>query len=192
MLTDPKLFNMSPRRLSISTVGIIPGIRKLTKEYPQVNLAFSLHSPFEEQRNRIVPVNKTHPFPLVLEALDDHIRETGRKIFVAYLVLDGHNDTEEHAKAVADLLTQKRPKDVRHLYHMNLLRMNPISLGEGRVYTKTDEGNMNRFRDSLVQHGLKSITIRHPFGVEMDAACGQLFAQYEAKKVRTFGASGQL
>jgi 23S rRNA (adenine-C8)-methyltransferase len=81
-----------------------------------VNLAFSLHSPFEEKRNRLVPINKTHPFPQVLETLDEHIRVTGRKIFVAYLVLDGHNDSEAHAKAVAELLTAKRQKDVRHLY----------------------------------------------------------------------------
>ena len=88
---------MSPRRITVSTVGIIPGIRKLTKDYPQVNLAFSLHSPFPEQRDAIVPINKTHPFPDVFEALDEHLTATNRKIFIAYLVLDDHNDSIEHA-----------------------------------------------------------------------------------------------
>ena len=180
---------MSPRRLSVSTVGIIPGIRKLTEEFPQVNLAFSLHSPFEEQRNILVPINKSHPFQEVFEALDDHLRATNRKIFIAYLVLDGHNDSEEHAEAVANWVYHKRPKSIRHLYHMNLLRMNPITIGEGQKYTKTDDGNINRFYQSLVDYGVQNITIRHPFGVDMDAACGQLFANYEAKKLRKFSKS---
>lgn len=186
ILTDKKLFNFSPRRLSVSTVGIIPGIRRLTKEFPQVNLAFSLHSPFEKERNEIVPINKSHPFQEVFEALDNHILETNRKIFIAYLVLDGYNDTEKHAQEVANWVYHRRPNNIRHLYHMNLLRMNPISIGEGQKYTKTTNDNINRFCESLQNYGVPHITIRHPFGVDMDAACGQLFAKYEAKKINKF------
>jgi len=79
-LTEPSMFGMSPRRLSVSTVGVIPAIRKLTELFPQVNLAFSLHSPFEEQRSAIMPINKVHPLPAVFEALDERIAATNRKV----------------------------------------------------------------------------------------------------------------
>ncbi len=91
LLTDKKLFNMSQRRLSVSTVGIIPGIERLTREYPEINLAFSLHSPFPEQRDILVPSNKNYPLHNVMEVLDTHAKRTRRKIFLAYLVLVFHS-----------------------------------------------------------------------------------------------------
>jgi len=183
ILTTEKLFNMSQRRLSISTVGIIPGIQKLTEKYPQVNLAFSLHSPFEEQRNILVPANKTHPLPQVMKVLERHAQVTGRKIFVAYLILDDFNDTEEHAKAVVNLINSLNPK-VRYLFHLNLLRYNPAE-GIADKYKKTEESNIKRFQKLLAESNVPS-TIRASFGVDIDAACGQLFARYEQKVKKSF------
>ncbi|CAE8622068.1 unnamed protein product, partial [Polarella glacialis] len=79
ILSSPELFGFSTRRLNVSTVGVIPGIVKLTKEFPQVNLAFSLHSPFTEERNRLVPLNRMFPMKDVFDVLDERIRTTGRR-----------------------------------------------------------------------------------------------------------------
>lgn len=177
---------MSPRRLNVSTVGIISGIRKLTKSFPQVNLAFSLHSPFEEQRSRIMPVNKTNPLPEVFAALDEHAEATKRKIFIAYLLLEGENDSDAHAKAVVDWLVHQRPKHLRHLYHVNLLRYNPMGLTDLEVeqFARTGRDTVERFKGLLQHGGVRHLTLRQSFGLDIDAACGQLFAKYEAKKVR--------
>lgn len=103
VLTDPALFALSPRRLSISTIGIIPNIKKLTQNYPQVNLTFSLHSPFNEQRSELMPINERYPLSDVMDTLDEHIRVTSKKVYIAYIMLHGVNDSIEHAKEVVNL-----------------------------------------------------------------------------------------
>ncbi|MFP3381444.1 23S rRNA (adenine(2503)-C(8))-methyltransferase ClbB, partial [Bacillus sp. SIMBA_069] len=80
------------------------GIEKLTREFPQVNLTFSLHSPFDDQRSELMPINERFPVRDVLRALDRHIQQTGRKVYIAYILLRGVNDSTKHAEAVADLL----------------------------------------------------------------------------------------
>jgi 23S rRNA (adenine-C8)-methyltransferase len=87
LLTDVDGLGMSQRRLSVSTVGIVPGVLRLTRDFPQVNLAFSLHSPFPDQRNVLVPTNKIFPLSEVMKVLEHHATVTRRKIFLAYLVL---------------------------------------------------------------------------------------------------------
>eukprot|EP00435_Cladocopium_sp_Y103_P063805 s637_g25.t1 len=114
ILSAPELFGMSSRRLNVSTVGVIPGIRKLTEEFPQVNLAFSLHSPFTEERNKLVPLNRMFPMSEVFDVLDQHIRSTGRRIWICYLLLEGINDSKDHARALAQLV-RDRPVETRTL-----------------------------------------------------------------------------
>jgi len=177
MLTDKNLFGLSPRRLSVSTVGIIPGIKRLTEEYPQVNLAFSLHSPFPEQRNTLVPLNKTYPLDQIMPVLDEHIQRTHRKIFIAYLVLNQYNDTPEHAEAIINLLRDRGESS--HLYHVNLLRYNSAQ-GIPSDF-RTSEDNIRRFKKMLEAGGL-NVTARQSFGVDIDAACGQLYGKYEEKR----------
>ncbi|OEH79706.1 GPI transamidase [Cyclospora cayetanensis] len=123
LLADPRAFGISARRLSISTSGVLPGIKKLNEEHPQVNLAFSLHSPFTEERNILVPANRMYPFPEVLDLLDERIALTGRRVWIAYLLLEGQNDSAEHAKALAALLRERRI-ETRHLYHISLIAYN--------------------------------------------------------------------
>eukprot|EP00427_Karlodinium_veneficum_P035249 CAMPEP_0169294334 /NCGR_PEP_ID=MMETSP1016-20121227/63849_1 /TAXON_ID=342587 /ORGANISM="Karlodinium micrum, Strain CCMP2283" /LENGTH=338 /DNA_ID=CAMNT_0009385247 /DNA_START=141 /DNA_END=1153 /DNA_ORIENTATION=+ len=177
VLTHSSLFSFSSRRLNVSTVGVVPGILKLTEDFPQVNLAFSLHSPFTEERNRLVPLNRMYPMAQVFDVLDQRIRRTGRRVWVAYLLLQGQNDSLDHAKALASLI-RSRPMETRYLYHVNLL---PYNVGKNvpNRYSRTGEAEIETFQQVLQQAGISS-SYRNSFGHGIDAACGQLFAGYEA------------
>lgn len=176
ILTSPDLYGFSSRRMNISTVGVVPGILKLTEDFPQVNLAFSLHSPFAEERTQLVPLNKMYPTDQVFEVLDHRIRNTGRRIWIAYLLLRGQNDTLEHARALAQLL-RARPSETRYLYHVNLLPYN-VARAVPEQYRKADADNVAAFQKVLEENRI-SVSYRNSFGHGIDAACGQLFAGYE-------------
>lgn len=175
MLTSPKLFGFSARRMNISTVGIIPGILKLTEEFPQVNLAFSLHSPFAEERNRLVPLNRMFPMAEVFDVLDRRIRQTGRRVWVVYLMLEGQNDSDEHARGLVQKL-KERPSETRYLYHVNLL---PYNVGRAVPdhFARVAAPQVEAFQKVLQQNGISS-SYRNSFGHGIDAACGQLYAGY--------------
>ncbi|WP_419394240.1 Cfr family 23S rRNA (adenine(2503)-C(8))-methyltransferase [Cytobacillus praedii] len=175
VLTDPALFALSPRRLTISTIGIIPSIQKMTENYPQVNLTFSLHSPFNEQRSKLMPINNRHPFLDVLDILDEHIRVTSRKVYIAYIMLPGVNDSIDHAKGVVSLL--KGRYKAGSLYHVNLIRYNH-TVRSPLKFDEVDESRVVNFYKELKSSGL-NVTIRSQFGMDIDAACGQLYANYQ-------------
>ncbi len=177
-LTDSSLFGLSPRRLIVSTVGIIPNIKKMTSDFPQVNLTFSLHSPFNEQRSKLMPINDKFPLDEVMATLDEHIQVTGRKVYIAYIILRGVNDSIDHAKAVAKLLQNRGQWG--HLYHVNLIRYNP-TVDAPDHYGETDEKKVQMFYKELQSAGIH-VTIRSQFGIDIDAACGQLYGQYVTKK----------
>lgn len=176
ILTAPDMFGFSSRRMNVSTVGVVPGILKLTEELPQVNLAFSLHSPFTEERNRLVPLNRMYPMATVFDVLDKRIRKTGRRVWICYLLLRGQNDTPDHAKALAQLL-RERPSETRYLYHVNLL---PYNVGRAvpEQFRRAEPAGVEGFQKILQQAGVSS-SYRNSFGHGIDAACGQLFAGYE-------------
>ncbi len=178
VLIDPKLFGLSPRRLTVSTVGIVPNIKKMTHTFPQVNLTFSLHSPFNSERSSLMPINDKFPLDKVMLTLDEHIRMTGRKVYIAYVMLCGVNDSVEYAKAIVRLL-QNRGR-YEQLYHVNLIRYNP-TVGAPEHYGQTDEQNIQMFYKELQSAGIH-VTIRQQFGVDIDAACGQLYGQYQIGK----------
>jgi len=176
LITDPKLMGISPRRLSVSTVGLIPGIRRLTKEFPQVNLAFSLHSPFHDQRSELMPITKVYPVSLVFQALDDHVKITNKKVFIAYVLLKGVNDSDEHAKELIKLI--KARGKLGYLYHVNLIRYHP---GPTIVeYQAPEKSKVVKFMNTLLREKV-NCTLRQSFGVNIDAACGQLYAKYQKK-----------
>ncbi|MGG3889615.1 Cfr family 23S rRNA (adenine(2503)-C(8))-methyltransferase [Metabacillus fastidiosus] len=178
ILTDSSLFSLSPRRLTVSTVGIIPNIKKMTSDFPQVNLTFSLHSPFNEQRSNLMPINDKFPIDEVMATLDEHIQVTGRKVYIAYIMLRGVNDSIDHAMAVAKLLQNRGQWG--HLYHVNLIRYNP-TVDAPEHYRETDEEKVQMFYKELQSAGIH-VTIRSQFGIDIDAACGQLYGQYQTKK----------
>mmetsp|Transcript_4045 Transcript_4045/g.9493 ORF Transcript_4045/g.9493 Transcript_4045/m.9493 type:complete len:375 (+) Transcript_4045:60-1184(+) len=181
ILTASELYGMSARRLNVSTVGVLPGIVKLTEEFPQVNLAFSLHSPFTEERNKLVPLNRMFPMEEVFNVLDQRIRSTGRRIWICYLLLQGINDSADHARALAQII-RDRPAETRYLYHVNLL---PYNVGRAvpERYSRARPEGVEQFQRVLQQKRVSS-SYRNSFGHGIDAACGQLFAGYEEVAAR--------
>ena len=118
ILNDKEGFNLGARHISISTAGILEGIKKLAEEKLQVNLAISLHAPDDDLRSKIMPINKTYPIVDVLEAVDDYIKKTKRKVMFEYLMVKDLNDSDVHAQRLSKLM--KKP-----LYFVNLILYNP-------------------------------------------------------------------
>jgi 23S rRNA (adenine2503-C2)-methyltransferase len=154
------------RRIGISTVGWVPGIRRLTEECPfPVRLALSLHAPEDALRSQIMPVNDKHPIAEVLEACDAWYEKRRRRIFVEYLMLGGVNDTVEQARRLAGLLDPKR-------YKVNLIPYNAT----GAAYEGSSRSAIAAFRAVLEERGFEA-TVRLTRGQDIDAACGQLAAR---------------
>ncbi len=170
IFTYETMIGLSPRRLSISTVGIVPGIERLTKEFPQVNLAISLHTPFNEQREELMPITKQYSINQVFHALDNHVQVTNRKVFVAYTLLGGINDSEDHARALATLIRKRGNK--AYLYHVNLIRYHPT----GKESRQVSEEKLRKFKEILDIRHIQN-TIRQDFGINIEGACGQLAAK---------------
>lgn len=176
VLTDPKCLGFSQRSVNVSTIGIIPALRKLTRLYPQVNVAYSLHSPFKEERDSLVPANKVYPIEDVFHELDKRILKTGRRTWIAYLLLEGLNDTPLHAEELGRLI-ESRHAGARHLYHVNLLPYNNAkSVKDG--FKRLDHSSVTEFQRRLLDRGI-STSCRNSFGSLIDAACGQLHAGYD-------------
>lgn len=175
-LTNLDLFGLSTRRITVSTVGLIPGIRRLTNEFPQVNLVFSLHSPFDEERNQLIPLNRIYPLEQVMASLDEHIWRTKRQVSLAYLLLSGANDSPAHVEALISLLKGRGVWD--YMYHVNLIRYNP-AVGAPESYTAPEHSAAYHFMQRLVRGGI-NVSMRQSFGANIDAACGQLHGRYAA------------
>jgi 23S rRNA (adenine-C8)-methyltransferase len=169
ILTDQKMFEIGKRHISISTVGIVPGIKKMTEEYPQINMAFSLHTPFQDQRETLVPIAKTYSIKEVMDALANHIDKTNRKVFLAYILFGGITDSLEHAEKLVELINSYEKQS--YLFHVNLINYHQISGHSG--FRKTTEAKLERFRKILHDAGIRT-TVRQDFGEHIDAACGQL------------------
>ncbi|MBD3366294.1 23S rRNA (adenine(2503)-C(2))-methyltransferase RlmN [candidate division WWE3 bacterium] len=167
IMTHKDMLNLGSRKVSVSTVGIIPGIHRMTKEFPQINLAFSLHTPFQDQREKLMPVSKSYPVVAVMEALAEHIRVTNRKVFIAYILLGGVTDSLEHAQALAGLINSF---EEAYLFHVNLINYHEVPGGK---FKRCSEASLERFRKALFDAGIRS-TVRQDFGEGIDAACGQL------------------
>lgn len=160
-LNDKQALNIGARKISISTSGIVPGIEKLTKEKLQVNLAVSLHAPNDKLRSELMRVNKRFPLAQVLKAVDDYIKQTGRKVMFEYLMLKGVNDSVHCAEELSRLMA-------KHLYMVNLIPYNPTG-----VFKPSDRRTIDSFRRYLEQAGVE-VSQRFTYGQDIDAACGQL------------------
>ncbi|MBV1694487.1 MAG: 23S rRNA (adenine(2503)-C(2))-methyltransferase RlmN [Hyphomicrobiales bacterium] len=163
ILLDDLGFDISRRRVTLSTSGIVPLIYKLAEEV-NCALAVSLHAPDDALRNELVPINRKHPIAELLEACWHYIDEqNGRSITFEYVMLDGVNDQPEQARALARLLRGKPAK-------LNLIPFNPFP---ETAYRRSPMPVITRFRDELIQRGVLA-TIRRTRGDDIDAACGQL------------------
>ena len=162
---DDKKFAIGIRHITISTVGIIPGIKKLMEENLLVNLAFSLHSASKFNRKDIVPMDKTYPLPDLMEVFDQYTKKTNRRIFYEYVVLAGINDLEENAHELGKLLEHR-------LAHMNFIPYN-VNPECGDHLKTPAESQIRKMQKILDRYGVPS-TIRMTLGDDVDAACGQL------------------
>jgi len=163
ILNDKDGFNLGSRHISISTCGIVEGIKKLAEEPLQVNLAISLHAPNNELRSKLMPINKAYAIEKVLKSVDDYIEKTRRRVMFEYLMIDGVNDSEQIAEELAKLL--KKP-----LYFVNLISFNLIGHSE---FKPSSGWKIKQFKETLEKAGI-NVTQRHRFGKEIKAACGQL------------------
>jgi 23S rRNA (adenine2503-C2)-methyltransferase len=161
ILNDKDGFNLGIRHFSISTVGIIDGIKKLSEEQLQVNLAISLHAPNDELRSKMMPINKQYPVGEVLKAVDDYIKKTNRKVMFEYIMIKDLNDTQECAKELAIIAK-------RQLCFVNLISYNPTG-----VFEPSSNEQIKKFKDYLESKGV-FVTQRYKFGDQIKAACGQL------------------
>lgn len=166
VLTDPKVFNFGDRHISVSTSGIAHMIPRLAKDWPQVNLALSLHNANNEERSEIMPVNKTFSLPKLQKALQEYFKITNRKVFLEYILLDGKNDTPRHAKELAAFVNKI---DKPHLLHVNLIVYNKTKSD----YRETPRERAREFAEMLEEQGV-STTIRKNLGRDIAGACGQL------------------
>jgi 23S rRNA (adenine-C8)-methyltransferase len=173
IMIDQKKLGIGQRHISVSTVGVIPGIKRMTHEQPQINLALSLHSPFQDEREKIMPIARTYHIADIMSALEDHIHITGRKVVISYILLGGINDSENHAIALAEMLNSY--KDIKHLFHVNLINLHEV---EGIDIKRSSNKKMNVFRQILQDKGVRN-TLRQDFGESIDAACGQLSGKYK-------------
>jgi 23S rRNA (adenine2503-C2)-methyltransferase len=165
-LADPKRFGLGARHITVSTSGVVPGIRRLTAMGPQFTLAVSLHAARDSLRDVLVPLNRRWPVNEVVEAARDHAHKTGRRITYEVTMISGINDTETDASAMADVLRGD-------LAHVNLIPMNPVA---HTPWQASPIEVIERFAGILREAGI-STTIRRNRGQEIGAACGQLAAE---------------
>ncbi|HKD53538.1 MAG TPA: 23S rRNA (adenine(2503)-C(2))-methyltransferase RlmN [Steroidobacteraceae bacterium] len=163
ILLDDFGFDLSRRRVTLSTSGLVPQIYRLAQE-SNVALAVSLHAPDDALRDELVPINRKHPIAELLQACWHYLDEqNGRSVTFEYVMLDGVNDSPAQARALARLLKG-------HPAKVNLIPFNPFP---GTHYRRSPASAIERFRDELLQRGVLA-TIRRTRGDDIDAACGQL------------------
>jgi 23S rRNA (adenine2503-C2)-methyltransferase len=159
---------LSARHLTLSTVGIVPGIRRLASEQLPVNLAVSLHAATDELRDELVPVNRRYPLPELRAACEDYLAAKGRRLSFEWALIDGVNDRPTDAGGLAAIA---HPLGA----HVNLIPLNPTP---GYPVRGTSAAGVRDFRDRLVGLGVNA-TVRQNRGTSIDAACGQLRAAHE-------------
>jgi 23S rRNA (adenine2503-C2)-methyltransferase len=158
---------MSARHLTISTVGLVPGIRKLTERPLPVNLAVSLHAANDELRNELVPINKRYPLDDLMGACSDYLAVKGRRVSFEWALIADTNDRASDAKELSRLCRRF------HLpAHVNLIPLNPTP---GYPTVGSTPKKVHEFKDLLVSLGVNA-TVRRNRGTDIDAACGQLAA----------------
>ena len=161
---------LSARHLTVSTVGLVPGIRRLAGERLPVNLAVSLHAANDALRDELVPINRRYPLAALMEACAAYLAAKGRRLSFEWALIDGVNDRPSDA---AELAVLARPLAA----HVNLIPLNPTP---GYAVRGTPPAGVRAFRDRLRDEGVNA-TVRRNRGTDIDAACGQLAARVRAE-----------
>lgn len=168
IINDANGIALGSRHITISTCGIVPKIKKFMEYDKQVNLAISLHAPNDEIRNKIMNINKVYNIDLLIKTLKEYIKKTNRRVTFEYIMLKDVNDTKKCALLLSNLLKQIN-------CYVNLIPYNETSHIE---YKKSPQKNILAFYDILKKNNI-NVTIRREFGSKVNAACGQLRANYE-------------
>ncbi len=165
LLTHPDALGMSPKRITVSTVGLARRIRQLADDQTRFKLAISLHAPNDDKRSSIMPVNRSESTDLTAlkEAVQHYARTTGQRITYEYCMFRGFNDSDDDARRLADVAKWAPSK-------VNLIMYNPVP---GLEFQPTPEPRLNEFIRILVQKGVL-VTVRRSRGQDISAACGQL------------------
>lgn len=171
ILTGESGLNISQRNVTVSTCGIVPGIRKLAEEDLQITLALSLHAPNDEVRKTLMPIARRYPLSEVLDACRYYFDRTGRRLTFEYSLVQGVNDNTAEAKALAALIGDQHG-------HVNLIPVNPI---KERDYVQSGRSAILAFQNQLEKSGI-NVTIRREMGRDIDGACGQLRKSYIDKE----------
>jgi 23S rRNA (adenine2503-C2)-methyltransferase len=162
-LTDSQGFNLGARKITISTVGLVPAIRRYADEQRQTPLAVSLHAATDEERNKLIPVNRRWPINELMEACRYYVAQTGRRITFEWALIAQENDTVEQAAKLGGLLSGL-------LCHVNLIPLNPTAGYGGRPSSRE---RVEAFQQELAHYGVGS-TVRVRRGIDIQAGCGQL------------------
>lgn len=170
LLSSPDGINISPRNVSLSTCGLVPKMLTLADEGLAVNLTLSLHSPFDEERRKIMPVANAYKIKDIVFALDNYFKKTGRRYYLEYSLIEGVNDTDRCALQLQKLFRGKP-------CHINLIRLNSV---KEKNLVATSDKKADEFMKKLTSLGL-SATIRRRMGDDIDGACGQLRRRYVEK-----------
>ena len=183
LLCNPRGFNISERRITLSTIGVVPRIRDLARESVRPELAISLSAPTDELRSQLIPLNRRWPLGQLMEACRQYPLRRNEWISFEYVMLDGINDQDEQARQLVRLLRGLKAK-------VNLIPHNP---GPELAYRSSPSERILQFQSLLREGGLLTF-IRQPRGRDIDAACGQLAARGERESTdsleRSVGISG--
>lgn len=168
IINSPEALHIGARKITISTCGIIPGIKRLSDEGLQVELSISLHAPDDKTRSQIMPINKKYPLKDLIKACEEYIKNTGRQITFEYVLIKGVNSDLQSARILSKILKGLNCK-------VNLILSNPIKELRIEPPKRTE---ILLFRDYLLKQHI-NVTLRRPRGQDIEAACGQLRLRYE-------------
>jgi 23S rRNA (adenine2503-C2)-methyltransferase len=171
LANDERGIGISLRNISLSTCGLVGEIKLFTKENLPVNLTISLHSPDDNTRSEMMPINKKYDVKSVVAAARDYFNKTKRRVIFEYTLIEGKNDSEKDVQKLAALLKGMSA-------HVNLIRLNPV---KERNHKATSDDVAKRFMGQLSDLGI-SVTLRRQMGKDIDGACGQLRAKHIKEK----------
>lgn len=158
---------ISFRRMTVSTCGLTPGIRRLAEEEIPVTLSISLHAPTDDVRQVLMPINRRYPIMELMDAAAFYRKRTGRRVTFEYALIKDVNDSDLHARQLVDLLQGQAG-------HVNLIPLNPI---DEKEYARPTTRRINRFH-KILQDASIPVTVRRDLGLDVNAACGQLRRRY--------------
>ncbi len=163
----PKGLSFAPRRITVSTCGLIPEIKRLTDMNISVNLAVSLHAPNNELRSELMPINKAYPLEELIGAIKEFSEKLNKRVALEYVMIKGINDSIEHAEQLSALIGESN-------FYVNIIRYNS---SEDDIYECSDFKQIMSFYDVLKKNNI-GVTMRRELGASVNAACGQLRSDY--------------